>query len=47
MGFTHGIVLAFADRDGLQQYLRHPAHLALLELWNKLQEQWIGIDFES
>ena len=33
--------------DALQRYLRHPAHVAVLETWNKLQEQWIGIDFES
>ena len=45
--FTHAIVLTFANRDELQHYLRHPAHVAVLERWNKLQEEWIGVDFES
>lgn len=46
-GFTHVVVLTFADRDALQHYLRHPAHRPVVDLWNQLQEQWIGIDLEG
>ena len=47
MGFTHAVVLTFANRDALQHYLRHPAHRPVVDLWNQLQEQWIGIDLDG
>ena len=28
-GFTHGLIVTVADRDGLQQYLDHPEHVAV------------------
>lgn len=30
-GFTHGIIVAVADRAGLDSYLTHPAHIPVAE----------------
>jgi len=37
--YTHALFARFEDRDGLQQYMQHPAHLAVVE---KLDERTTG-----
>jgi hypothetical protein len=38
-GYTHALFARFEDRDGLQEYMQHPAHLAVVE---KLDERTTG-----
>lgn len=37
--YTHALFARFEDRDGLQEYMQHPAHLAVVE---KLEERTTG-----
>jgi len=37
--YTHALFARFEDRDGLHEYLGHPAHLAVVE---KLDERTTG-----
>ncbi|MEW6637499.1 MAG: Dabb family protein [Actinomycetota bacterium] len=37
--YTHGIFARFEDAAGLQEYMEHPAHLAVVE---KLEERTTG-----
>lgn len=37
--YTHALFARFEDRDGLQEYMQHPAHLAVVE---KLDERTTG-----
>ncbi len=37
--YTHALFVRFEDRDGLQEYLEHPDHLAVVE---KLGERTTG-----
>ena len=30
-GYTHALLARFTDRAGLQEYMEHPAHLAVVE----------------
>ncbi len=44
--YTHALFVRFEDRDGLQEYMQHPAHLAVVE---KLDERTTGrivVDYE-
>lgn len=47
MGFTHAVVATFKDRDSLERYRKHPAHKPVGELWDVLELEGIGVDFES
>jgi hypothetical protein len=38
-GYTHALFARFEDRDGLREYMQHPAHLAVVE---KLDERTTG-----
>ena len=38
-GYTHALFARFEDRDGLQEYMEHPDHLAVVE---KLDERTTG-----
>ena len=37
--YTHALFARFEDRDGLQEYMQHPDHLAVVE---KLEERTTG-----
>lgn len=37
--YTHALFARFEDRDGLQEYMQHPDHLAVVE---KLEEHTSG-----
>lgn len=44
--YTHALFVRFEDRDGLQEYMEHPDHLAVVE---KLEERTTGrivVDYE-
>ena len=45
-GYTHGIFVRFEDRDGLREYMEHPAHLAVVEKLGVTTTGRIVVDFE-
>lgn len=45
--FTHGLFARFEDREGLQGYLKHPDHLAVVERLDRLTTGRIVVDYES
>ena len=46
-GYTHGILARFTDRAGLQEYMEHPAHLAVVEKLDATTTGRIVVDYES
>ncbi len=44
-GYTHGIFVRFASRAGLQEYMEHPGHLAVVEKLDALTTR-IVVDYE-
>jgi hypothetical protein len=44
-GYTHGVFVRFEDVEGLQGYLKHPDHLAVVEKLDALTTR-IVIDYE-
>ncbi len=44
-GYTHGIFIRFESREGLQEYMRHPDHLAVVEKLDALTTR-IVVDYE-
>jgi hypothetical protein len=44
--YTHGIVARFEDTAGLQEYMEHPAHLAVVEKLNAHTTGRIVADYE-
>jgi stress responsive alpha/beta barrel protein len=44
-GYTHGIFVRFESREGLQEYMRHPDHLAVVEKLDALTTR-IVVDYE-
>ncbi len=44
-GYTHGIFVRFASREGLQEYTEHPYHLAVVEKLDALTTR-IVVDYE-
>lgn len=44
--YTHGIFARFEDTAGLQEYLEHPAHLAVVEKLNAHTTDRIVADYE-
>ena len=45
-GYTHGIFARFEDRDGLREYMEHPAHLAVVEKLGATTTGRIVVDYE-
>ncbi|HEX5849279.1 MAG TPA: Dabb family protein [Rubrobacter sp.] len=45
-GYTHGIFVRFEDRDGLREYMEHPAHLAVVEKLGVTTTGRIVVDYE-
>jgi hypothetical protein len=44
--FPFAAIIEFTDLEGLQAYLRHPAHERLGELFYELQEAALAYDYE-
>ncbi len=44
-GYTHGIFVRFESREGLQEYMRHPDHLAVVEKLDTFTTR-IVVDYE-
>ena len=45
-GFTHALFARFTDRAGLQEYMEHPAHLAVVEKLDATTTGRIVADYE-
>ena len=45
-GYTHGIFARFENRDGLREYMEHPAHLAVVEKLEATTTGRIVVDYE-
>lgn len=46
-GYTHAIVVLAKDRKALEEYRAHPNHKPIAELADSMEDDGIGIDFES
>lgn len=44
-GYTHAVFMTFADEDGRQNYLPHPEHDALRQVFRPLLEDIIVVDY--
>lgn len=44
-GFTHCILMTFADEDGRDNYLPHPEHENLKQIFNAILEEIIVLDY--
>ena len=44
--YTHGLFARFEDAAGLQEYVQHPAHLAVVEKLNATTTGRIVADYE-
>ena len=44
--YTHALFARFEDRAGLQEYMRHPAHLAVVEKLSATTTGRIVADYE-
>jgi hypothetical protein len=45
-GYTHALLARFTDRAGLQEYMEHPAHLAVVEKLDATTTGRIAADYE-
>jgi len=45
-GYTHALFARFEDTAGLQEYLKHPAHLAVVEKRDATTTGRIVVDYE-
>jgi len=45
-GYTHSVLMTFADEAGRQNYLPHPEHDALKEVFRPLLEDIIVFDYQ-
>jgi Stress responsive A/B Barrel Domain len=45
-GYTHGLFVRFESIEDLQEYLKHPNHLAVVEKLDRLTTR-IVVDYES
>jgi len=45
-GYTHGLFARFGDAAGLQEYMGHPAHLAVVEKLEATTTGRIVADYE-
>ncbi len=46
-GYTHGLFARFESADGLQAYIKHPDHLAVVEKLDALTTGRIVLDYET
>lgn len=46
-GYTHSVMMTFADEQGRQNYLPHPAHEALKAVFVPLLEDIIVFDYPA
>ena len=46
-GFTHAVVVTAKNRNALQTYREHPDHRTVAEKIDKMEEDGIGVDFET
>ncbi|MCA3962460.1 Dabb family protein, partial [Vibrio vulnificus] len=44
-GFTHSVLMTFADEAGRQNYLQHPEHDALKQVFRPLLEDIVVFDY--
>jgi hypothetical protein len=44
--YTHALFARFEDAAGLQEYMRHPAHLAVVEKLGNVTTGRIVVDYE-
>ena len=44
-GYTHSVLMTFADEEGRQNYLPHPEHDALKDVFRPLLEDIIVFDY--
>ena len=44
--YTHALFARFEDTAGLQEYMRHPAHLAVVEKLDNVTTGRIVVDYE-
>ena len=45
-GYTHALFARFQDATGLQEYMQHPAHLAVVEKLGNVTTGRIVVDYE-
>jgi hypothetical protein len=45
--YTHGLFARFEDREGLQEYLKHPEHVAGVEKLDAFTTGRLVVDYES
>ena len=45
--YTHALLARFEDRDGLQEYLKHPEHLAVVEKLEAHTSGRLVADYEA
>jgi hypothetical protein len=45
-GYTHALFARFEDTDGLERYMKHPAHLAVVEKLETTTSGRIIVDYE-
>ena len=45
-GFTHSVLMTFSDEEGRQNYLPHPEHDALKDVFRPLLEDIIVFDYQ-
>jgi hypothetical protein len=45
-GYTHALLARFEDAAGLQEYMEHPAHLAVVEKLDATTKGRIVVDYE-
>ena len=46
-GFTHAVVVTAKNNSALQAYREHPEHKIVADKIEKMEEDGIGVDFES
>lgn len=46
-GYTHSVLMTFTDENGRQNYLPHPEHQALKEVFRPLLEDIIVFDYQA
>lgn len=46
-GFTHAVVVTARNKVALDAYRNHPSHLVVARKIEEMEEDGIGIDFES
>lgn len=44
-GYTHSVLMTFADEAGRQNYLPHPEHQALIAVFDPLLEDIVVFDY--